>query len=158
QLASLQQPFCFAFVGRVTRDKGWDTLVEAAELVARTGRSFRVRVIGDGDDLEAMKRRVEPAGLEHAFTFYGRLASAGRHGALRGVLAAVMPARFQAPAGYSPLEAAGQRVATIVAEGGGLPETAGPACPSFSAGDASALAALMSRYLDDPEAAVTAGC
>jgi len=157
ELAFLEKPWRFVFVGRVERYRGWDTLVDAASRVAAAGRDFRVDVIGDGVDLQAMKEQVAAGGLTERFHFFGRLDSKRTLEAMSGALAAVMPSRFQEPAGYIPLEAASQRLACIVSRVGGLPETAGPDCPSFAAGEADELAQLMCRFLDEPENALAAG-
>lgn len=157
ELPSLDEPRRFVFIGRITRDKGWDTLVEAAARIARTNVDFRVDVIGDGGDLQAMQAEAAANGLTSRFRFLGRLDSSATMACLPGALAAVMPSRFQEPAGYIPVEAASQRLACIVSRVGGLPETAGPDCPVFAAGDADELARLMIRFLDDPGAALAAG-
>jgi glycogen synthase len=157
ELSCLAQPWRFVLVGRVERYRGWDTLVEAAGRVAQTGREFRVDVIGDGVDLQAMKDQVAARGLAGRFSFLGRLDSTRTLEAMSGALAAVMPSRFQEPAGYIPLEAASLRVASIVSRVGGLPETAGPDCPSFEAGEAEELARLMGKFLDEPGHALAAG-
>jgi glycosyltransferase involved in cell wall biosynthesis len=68
-----------------------------------------------------------------------------------------MPSRSPETAGYIPVEAASRRVMSIVCSVGGLPETAGPDCPTFTAGRADELAQLMIRFLDDPGAALANG-
>lgn len=155
--AQMDCPHRLVFIGRITRDKGWDTLVEAAALVAEAGRDFRIDVIGDGDDLGAMRERVAALGLSERFGFAGRLAPAATHARLGGALAALMPSRSQETAGYIPLEAAAQQVASIVSRVGGLPETAGPHGLLHAPGSAAELAAAMLRFLDDPQLAMAAG-
>ncbi len=157
ELTSLERPWRFVFIGRITRDKGWDTLVDASAEVAAGGRDFRVDVIGDGVDLPAMKEHVAASGLSARFRFMGRLSPDRTLAALPGALAAVMPSRFQEPAGYIPLEAASQRLACIVSRVGGLPETAGPDCPAFGPGRADELARVMNEFLDEPAKALAAG-
>jgi len=156
-LASLDEPRRFVFLGRVNRDKGCDTLLDAAREIARTGLEFRIDVIGDGNELPALKERAAADGLAGHFRFFGRVESSQALAALSGALAAVMPSRYQEPAGYIPVEAASRGVACIVSTAGGLPETAGPDCPTFTAGHADDLARLMIRYLDHPEEALAAG-
>lgn len=157
ELASLEQPRRFVFIGRVSRDKGSDTLVEAAREIAQSGREFRIDVVGDGGDLSAMKEQVAAYGLTGHFRFFGRLDSREALARMSGALAAVMPSRYQEPAGYIPVEAASRRLACIVSTAGGLPEIAGPDCPSFSAGRADELARQMIRYLDNPGEALATG-
>jgi glycosyltransferase involved in cell wall biosynthesis len=156
-ISAVERPWRFVFIGRITHDKGWDTVVEAASLVARSGRDFRVEVIGDGADLKAMQEQVAASALTSRFRFRGRLDSKATMAALPGALATLMPSRYQEPAGYIPLEAASQQLVSIVSRVGGLPETAGPDCPSFTAGRADELAQLMIDCIDDPAKALAAG-
>lgn len=156
-LAELDRPYRFVFVGRIMRDKGWDTVVAAAALLANRGRDFRVDVIGDGPDFAVMREAASAAGQGERFRFHGRLDAVATKQAMRGALCALMPSRVQETAGYVPLEAAALRVPSIVAKVGGLPETAGPDCLRFSAGCADELAERMSEFLDDPERSLSAG-
>jgi glycosyltransferase involved in cell wall biosynthesis len=157
EFSSLDAPRRFVFAGRITRDKGCDTLVDAAREIAKTGRDFRLDVIGDGADLAAMKEQVAAYGLAEQVRFPGRLGSSATLAAMSGALCAVMPSRTAETAGYIPVEAASRGVACIVSRVGGLPETAGPDCPSFTAGRADELAHVMIRFLDDPALALSAG-
>jgi glycogen(starch) synthase len=155
--ASLERPRRFVFIGRVTHDKGYDTVVDAAREIANSGRDFRIDVIGDGPHLAEMKKQVAEHGLTAQFRFFGRLDSIHALATMSGALAAIMPSRSQETAGYIPVEAASRRVMSIVSTVGGLAETAGPDCPTFTAGRADELAQLMIRYLDDPGKALAAG-
>ena len=47
-------------VGRLVAKKGFDVLVEAA---ARVERPFRLRIVGEGPEREALERRISSAGL-----------------------------------------------------------------------------------------------
>jgi glycosyltransferase involved in cell wall biosynthesis len=156
-LTMLDVPYRFVFIGRVTHEKGWDTLVEAARIVFTNNRLFRVDIVGSGDAIDAMKRQVSDWGLSEHFRFLGRLEPAAVRGVLARALCAIVPSRCQETASYIPLEAAASRVASIVARVGGMPETAGPDCPSFSRNSAAELSTLMMGYLDSPVQALAAG-
>ena len=156
-ISDLDFPYRFVFVGRVTKEKGWTTLVDAAQLLARENGPFLVDIVGTGDELDPMKARVTEYGLSHRFHYHGRLDAAAVRTVLARALCVVMPSSFQEPAGYIPLEAASLRVVSIVSRVGGLAETAGPYCPSFGAGAVDELAKLMLDYLDNPTSALTAG-
>jgi glycogen synthase len=157
RLSMIDVPYRFVYMGRVTYEKGWDTLVEASSLVAATGRRFVVDIVGAGDALDEMKAQVVARGLGDLFRFHGRLDSEAAQALLTRALSAVMPSKYQEAAGYVPLEAAAHRVASIVAQVGGLPETAGPHCPTFPSGSALGLSSLMTGYLDNPLRALDAG-
>jgi len=147
----------FVFAGRLTHDKGWETLLDAAAVLHAEGRTFQLDIAGDGPDADALRQRVEGLALAGHVRLLGRL-DAGAVGArFAGALAAIVPSRFQEPAGYVAVEAAAAQVVSVVARVGGLPDTAGPHCPSFPPGSGVDLAAHMARMLDDPAAALVSG-
>ncbi len=47
------------YVGRVSREKGLDTLVKAFEILRRRGAAIDLAVVGEGPYLEALKERVD---------------------------------------------------------------------------------------------------
>jgi glycosyltransferase involved in cell wall biosynthesis len=61
-----------------------------------------------------------------------------------------VPSRIEEPSGYVIVEAAAHAVPCIATRKGGIPETAGPSALYYEAGDASALAAVMTRAISDP--------
>src|SRR5207253_10832642 len=46
----LPDKICFAFVGRLVREKGIDVLLEAAHILREKGKSFEVFLVGDGPE------------------------------------------------------------------------------------------------------------
>jgi glycosyltransferase involved in cell wall biosynthesis len=154
---TIAQPPSFVFVGRVSREKGWDVLVEAARLLEATGRDFNLDVVGDGPEASLMRDTVSRLGVAYHFRFHGRLLPGDARSVLAAGLAAIVPSRVQEAFGYVPLEAASVQVASIVSSAGGLPETAGACCPSFASGNAHQLMAHMAAFLDDPDRALRAG-
>lgn len=153
----LDMPLRFVFVGRVAHDKGWDILVEAAAELKASGSSFQLDIAGDGPDMDMLRQRVRALGLEDQTRMLGHIDSAAVKAAFTGAMAAIVPSRFQEPAGYVAVEAAAAQVVSIVASVGGLPDTAGPDCPRFAPGIATDLAAQMLRLLEAPETAVASG-
>jgi glycosyltransferase involved in cell wall biosynthesis len=154
---TIADPPSFVFVGRVSRDKGWDVLVEAARLLEATGRDFTVEVVGDGPDTQLMLEAVSRLGVADLFRFHGRLSPSAARSVLEGGLAAIVPSRMQETFGYVPLEAASVQVASIVSNAGGLPETAGACCPCFASGNAQQLMVQMAAFVDDPDRALRIG-
>ncbi len=59
-------------VGRLDRQKGYDTLVDAARLCAARGLEFETIVAGEGPERAALERRIADAGLAGAFRLIGR--------------------------------------------------------------------------------------
>jgi glycosyltransferase involved in cell wall biosynthesis len=157
RIQDLDAPPRFMFAGRLTRDKGWDTLLDAAAALRREGLDFQLDIAGDGPDAEALRQRVHVLDLADRVTLVGRLEATELQSRFTGALAAIVPSRFQEPAGYVAVEAASAQVVSIVARVGGLPETAGPYCACFSPGDATELAAQMRRLLSEPVGAIVSG-
>ena len=156
-LEQLDGPLRFVFVGRLSDEKGWDTLLDAAQDLKASGRGFVVDIVGDGPDRARLEARIIAGHLAKHVRTLGRLAPAEVRPRLAGALAAVVPSRVQEQAGYVAVEAASEQVASIVSRAGGLPETAGVACPSFDVGDATQLMQHMAGFIDDPLKALAAG-
>jgi glycosyltransferase involved in cell wall biosynthesis len=157
EVAALERPFRFVFIGRLTKDKGWESLVSAAHGIAQTGRDFRFDIIGAGEDYDAMKERIDYFGLATHFVLHGKLGADAILEILQCALAAIVPSRYNEPAGYVPLEAASRCVVSIVANVGGLAEVGGPDCPSFATDCPKQLEKLAIHYLDYPQDALAAG-
>lgn len=72
----------FLFLGRISRLKGIDELIEAARILAERGDDFEFVMVGHGDRegvVEEYTRRVEQYGLESRFRFTGRLTGEEKH-------------------------------------------------------------------------------
>jgi glycosyltransferase involved in cell wall biosynthesis len=156
-LQELDQPLRFVFVGRLSDEKGWATLLDAAARLRRSGREFAVDIVGDGPDRERLLAALASDNLAANVHWLGRRSPVDVQTQLAGALAAVVPSRVQEQAGYVAVEAAAHQVASIVSNAGGLPETAGPACPRFEIDDTQELMCRMASWLDDPEQALAAG-
>jgi len=143
------RPVTFAYVGRLVSEKGVPVLLEAARVLREEGRSFRLRVIGDGPEQSRLKQRSAELGLSELVEFTGFLRGAALEGALRTVQAVVMPSIYEDAA---PLTAAEQlmRGRLVIASAiGGLGEIVGGAGLTFEAGDPYRLASCMRRVIDD---------
>ena len=63
----------FIFVGRLAEKKGISVLLEAISLLALRNRRVGLSVIGGGDDLPLVKKRVDALGLIDQIQFLGKL-------------------------------------------------------------------------------------
>ena len=156
-LDDLDRPFRFFFAGRISDEKGWDTLLDAASLLRDRGHEFTVDLAGDGPEFDLLKARVASSRMTEQISVLGRLSATQVRERLAGALAVVIPSRVQETAGYVALEAAAVQVAAIVSRVGGLPETAGADCPSFEPGEAETLMRHMESFLLDPPGCLDVG-
>lgn len=157
RLVDLDRPLRYVFIGRLSQEKGWDILLDAALALHATGRRFLLDIVGDGPDRPQLQQRLARAGAPDWVRCLGRLEPDMVQARLVGALAVVAPSRVQEQAGYVVVEAAAAQVASIVSRVGGLPETAGAGCPSFAAGDACQLTGHMAAFIDNPNAALDIG-
>lgn len=58
-------------VGRLARQKGFDVLLEACPALKPGGRAWRIWLIGDGSEREALEAQVRRLGLEECVRFLG---------------------------------------------------------------------------------------
>ena len=69
-------PLRLVTVGRLVALKGIPTLLEAVQLLAERGVATHTRVIGDGEDMAALRARVAAAGLTDSFELVGAVGQA----------------------------------------------------------------------------------
>lgn len=141
---------CFAYVGRMVREKGVPVLLRAAQLLATQGYGFRLKLIGDGPVRSDLERMTDELGLRGRTVFTGFLQGQALEEALREATAAVMPSIWE---DVSPLASTehmmGGRL-LIASDLGGLGELVDGAGLKFAAGNAEALAECLRRVLEDP--------
>lgn len=137
----------FVYFGRLQMDKGLDTLVHAAAQ-ARVALHF----VGTGPDEAAVVQLAGQLGAE--VTFHGYQSGAALHALVRGARAAVIPSRLYENAPIAALEAYALGKPVIGSRIGGIPELVreGETGALFDTGDAAALAAILRRYQDLPDA------
>ena len=68
---SITPDVIIAAVGRLSPEKGFDHLVDAAKLVVREGHRIGIVVIGDGPDRRMLEARVRASDLESQVVFAG---------------------------------------------------------------------------------------
>ncbi len=68
-LREAQGPLRVTYFGRVVSYKGLDRVVAAVDLARRNGVAVTLRIIGDGDCLEALRRQVRAAQLDDHVEF-----------------------------------------------------------------------------------------
>jgi glycosyltransferase involved in cell wall biosynthesis len=141
------------YAGRLSPEKGVDTLIRAAARIPVT-----VDVAGDGPSraaLEELARRAAPGKVR----FHGRLPKDRLHALVRSSAVAVVPSRWYENQPLAVLEAFGCGVPVVGTELGGLPELIEPGVDGWTvaAGDAIALGDVLARTMNDLDAAFRMG-
>lgn len=117
------QPPRFVYVGRIVPAKGARWLLEAMSL---SEERYDVDVVGDGYELDSLKRYAQESGLADRVMFHGWLAPDGVKQVIGGSRAVVFPSVWHEPAGLVTLEAAAAGRAVVASRVGGIPEYALP--------------------------------
>jgi glycosyltransferase involved in cell wall biosynthesis len=111
----------FTFLGRLVHDKGADLAIEAAAR-ARTQCEFKLRLIGDGPEHDALARQVSAHDMADIVEIVGFVDDARRRALLSESFALVVPSRHLELFGMVAVEGALSALPVIVANRGGLTE------------------------------------
>jgi glycosyltransferase involved in cell wall biosynthesis len=141
------------YAGRLSEEKGVETLVRAAPSVAAP-----IDVVGDGPDRVGLERLAERLAARN-ISFHGHVDREAVHELVRGAAVGVMPSRGYENAPMGILEAFACGVPVVGTAHGGIPELieAGVNGDLVAPGDEGALARSLSRFTADPEAAFEQG-
>jgi glycosyltransferase involved in cell wall biosynthesis len=142
------------FAGRLSHEKGVDTLVEAAALAPEVP----VHVAGDGPERAALERLAADRGAANVI-FHGRLAKPDLERIVAASVATVVPSRWYENQPMTILESYAAAVPAIVTSLGGSPELVDDGVDGLvvPADDPAALAAAMSSLAADPARARVMG-
>lgn len=143
------------YVGRLSYEKGIDTLIEA---FASIHEDIRLEIAGDGPERQRLEQlaQVKAPGK---IVFHGRLGKAQLLAFIRNALVAVLPARWQENQPISVLEAFACGVPVISSNLGGLPELveSGVSGETVLPNNPSVLAEAIRKIVRNPEAAFEMG-
>lgn len=156
-ISHLTQPYTFAYVGRLSTDKGVDLLLRAVHALKNQHYSFQVSIIGNGQDAAQLKALATELEINDRVHFLGSRSREEIAPVLRSSLALIVPSRWQEPAGYVALEASSVQTCSIVSNVGGLPEMAGTANLFFERENVAQLIEQMKHCLDHPSDALDRG-
>jgi glycosyltransferase involved in cell wall biosynthesis len=143
------------FAGRLSREKGVDTLVAAAEQLPD---GIHVDVAGEGPQLAALQAQADQQAPGRV-RFHGRLAKADLLALLRTAAVAVVPSRWHENMPMAVLEAFACGLPVVTTDLGGLPElvTPGEDGAIVAADNPTGLAQALTDIVSDPERAFTMG-
>ena len=146
----------FIYLGRLSREKGIVTLLEA--LHRREGRRLTCRILGEGPLEEDLKRRAAEWGLEKV-EFSGYLQGAELHRTIREAAFTVVPSEWYENLPFSVLESFALGTPVVGARIGGIPEMVidGDTGRTFTSGDADDLADALDWMENHPLEMVAMG-
>ncbi len=131
----------FAYVGRLSPEKGVDLLLRAFARLRQSVPRARLRIVGDGPARAEIERHVARLGCDGAVELTGRLAPAAVEAALTDVWALVAPSLWPEPFGLVAIEATMRGVPVVASATGGFARTLEPGVSGllFPNGDEDAL-------------------
>ena len=135
----------FVFTGRLAREKGVATLLQAIARVRDQGLRARLRIVGDGPERPALDRMTEELGLRGLVEFTGWVPLQDVEAHLSDAWALVAPSVWAEPLGLTALEAIVRGIPVVASAAGGFAETveSGVSGLLFPNGDAEALARCL---------------
>lgn len=138
------------FIGRLVREKGVQTLVEAIRILIDQGHKVKLVVSGTGPYEEDLKFKAAVSGVYSHTYFTGRISDKVRNHLYRWADAAVFPSLYE-PFGIVALEAMAAGSGLVVSDTGGMSEvvTHGTNGLKVAPGDAHALASAIARLIND---------
>ncbi len=141
----------FAFVGRLSREKGADVLVRAMASLKRDGIGARLVVAGVGPERATLQALAADLGLSDVVSFPGALDPGAIDDLLAEAWACVVPSRWAEPFGNVALDAVTRRVPVVATAVGGLPEIVqhGVTGLLVENGQAPAMAEALKRVVDE---------
>ena len=151
----VETPDSVVFAGRLSPEKGVDTLIEA---IGRVDARVRLDVAGDGPDRRRLEGLAARAG-ERRVRFLGRVDAATVDSLVTDAVAVVLPSRWYENQPLIVLEAFARGVPVVASDLGGTPELVRHGTDGFLVppDDPAALASALQALLDDPARARAMG-
>jgi glycogen(starch) synthase len=143
-------PVQFAYLGRLIPEKGVDLLLRAAAISQKSGRDFRIRIIGDGPQRGALEKLAADLSLDGRVEFLGYRTGQQLIDTLESTSVSVIPSRWDEACPLTAIEQMMRGLLIIATELGGTGEVVGDAGLKFPTNDAEALAERISWVIDNP--------
>jgi glycosyltransferase involved in cell wall biosynthesis len=106
-------------IGRIVKEKGFETIIEAAAIAKEKGLNLLFVIAGKGPMLDTYRRNIVERRLEEQITFIGYINDDQRNALISGSEMAVFPSLYE-PFGIVALETMVLGKPTIVSNTGGL--------------------------------------
>lgn len=149
-LAGIQGPPVLVFVGRLVTTKGVHLLLDAASLLKKQNRLFRLIIVGEGPERAALENHAREQNLVGEVQFPGRLPQLRVNELLKSTNILIVPSLAGEVFGLVVAENMLQGLPVVVSDQGAFVEVLGGTGKVFKTGDASDLALCLAELLDNP--------
>ncbi len=158
--ANKHSDFRFIYTGRISPEKGLDTLIEAfAKVEARRPGKARLTICGTGDSRTVMPivRTARGLGIDKSIDWLGHVDDVFPE--IRKAAVGIMPSKVPESFGLAALEFMSQGIPVIASDNGALPEIVRAGTDGLLVPPASpeALADAMTALIDNPDKAAEMG-
>ncbi len=138
-------------VGRLSKQKGFHDLIAAASILAQRGVDFRLLLVGDGEEREALKSLASCLRVQDRVEFLGTHTAAELATLCRAADVAVLPS-YEEGLGLTLIEAMFCGAPVVGTRSGGISDVIadGETGALVPPGDTKALAQALERVLTDP--------
>lgn len=140
----------FAFFGRMIRDKGVDTLLEALAICQQKGYIYTLDLYGEGDYLKELQRLALSLKVDSQLRWFSFVQGEELVSAMNAAGVVVIPSRWPEPMGVVAIEAMACGKAVIGSRQGGLGEVLDGYALVFENGNAQQLAEQMMQVKELP--------
>ena len=143
------------FVGRLVREKGVDTLLEAASMLVGYNIPFKLIIAGKGPEGDYLRHKTWKMGLQDRVLFTGYINDEDKNLIYHLADAAVFPSLYE-PFGIVALESMAAQTPALVSDVGGFEEIVKHDLDGlkFYAGDAASLTSQLVRLFNENELAL----
>lgn len=153
-LAAGDRPFQIGFLGRLTKSKGIDLIFAAACQLREQGCNLRVLICGSGDSAAELQQLAQELGVSDLVIWQGAIRHEQAPEAIAGFDVLVLPSRttpeWKEQFGHVLIEAMAMGVPVVGSSSGEIPHAIGREDLVFQEEDASGLAAILKRMMQDP--------
>ncbi len=139
-----------AYVGRLEQAKGVHILLGALACLNRQGIFPTLTIIGDGLEMNNLRRQCAESGLDPQVEFAGFLGGEAVAAALNRHRILVIPSVWAEPFGIVAIEGLACGCAVIGGNRGGLPDAIGSCGLTYPSDNVNALAAAIQEALTNP--------
>jgi glycosyltransferase involved in cell wall biosynthesis len=140
----------FLFVGRLVREKGVDTLLNAFKVLVTAGfHDVKMAIVGYGIDEQYLKQLCDDLDISNSVHFLGPKKGNDLLDIISRCEIGVIPSYWEEPMGGISLELMAAGKIVIVSKNGGMPEVIGEAGLTFENGNHIDLSEKMKLLLTD---------